>query len=315
MWRAKLSRHDREDAAQAHDVTALRALLAGIVDYAGLFPPAGLEMSTSVHNYAAYRASDEAWILGRFVVPVARLDELSEALIALGAQASPEWRLTAVAGADVAADMDRIRAFTRQQQGQGRARVDSLEAKLTSADAIERVARQRDAACSVFVEIPQDADVPSLVAAVKRANVNAKLRTGGVAAESIPSRESVVRFMRSCISAGVPFKATAGLHHPVRAEYPLTYESGAPLGLMFGFLNVFLAAGFMRHGMSDADALELLDERDAAALTATATTIRWRAAVLDEAQLDELRSAVALSFGSCSFTEPVEELRALALLS
>ncbi len=309
----ELSRHDREDAAKAYTVTALRALLAGIVDYAGLFPPAGLDMSTAVHNYAAYRASDEAWILGRFIVPAGRLDELSEALVALGAQAAPEWRLSVVAGADARSDLRRIGEFARRQQG--RARVDSVEAKLTSVDAIERVAADAVSGVTMFVELPLDGDIEPLVAAVKRANLNAKVRTGGVTPESVPSPASVVRFMRVCISASVAFKATAGLHHAIRGEYPLTYEAGAPVGIMFGFLNVFLAAGFVRAGMSDADALEVLDERDSDAFTTTPTTIRWRRAVLDEAQIDALRGSVALSFGSCSFSEPVDELRTLALLS
>ena len=312
MWRTELPGHDREDTAQAHTVTALRALLPGRVDYAGLFPPAGLDMAVAVHNYAAYRAGDDAWILGRFVVPVSRFDELSEALAALGAQAAPEWRLTAVAGADVEADLERVREFARKEQGH--ACVDSLEAKLTSADAIRRAAKTAQSDVTIFAEIPLDADIESLVAAVKAANIYAKLRTGGVTAESIPSPEAVLRFMRCCVSAEVPFKATAGLHHPIRAEYPLTYEPGAPLGLMHGFLNVFLTAGLLRSGLSDAEALELLDERDAAAFSATPSTLRWRGAVLDEAQIDALRGRVALSFGSCSFSEPVEELRKLAFL-
>jgi hypothetical protein len=312
MRRAKLPGHDREDEAQAHTVTALRSLLAGLVDYAGLFPPAGLEMSAAVHNYAAYRAGDDAWILGRFVVPVSRFEELSEAIDALGAQAAPEWRLTAVAGSDAAADLEHVREFTRNARG--RARVDSLEAKLTTANAIERVAKSATPDLTIFAEIPLDGDAEPLVAAVKRANIHAKVRTGGVTPESIPSPEAVLRFMRCCISAGVPFKATAGLHHPIRADYPLTYESGSPVGLMHGFLNVFLAAGFLTNRMTDADALELLNERDPAAFTTTPTTIRWRGAVLDESQIDALRGRVALSFGSCSFREPVEELRKLALL-
>ena len=312
MWRAELPGHDREDTTQAHTVTALRALLAGLVDYAGLFPPAGLDMAVAVHNYAAYRAGDDAWILGRFVVPVSRFDELSEALAALGAQAAPEWQLTAVAGADVEADVERVRAFVRKERG--RARVDSLEAKLTSGDAIQRAAKSAKSDVTVFAEIPLEADVESLVATVKAANIYAKLRTGGVTAESIPSPEAVLRFMRCCVSAGVPFKATAGLHHPIRSEYPLTYEPSSPLGLMHGFLNVFLAAGLMRSGLSDGEALELLDERDASAFSATPGTLRWRGAVLDEAQVDALRGRVALSFGSCSFSEPIEQLRKLAFL-
>jgi hypothetical protein len=310
--RAELSGHDREDAPKAHPVTALRALLAGLIDYAGLFPPAGLDISVAVHNYAAYRAGDDSWILGRFVVPVSRLGELSAELAALGSQASPEWRLTAVAGADVEADLKCVGDFARAAAG--RARVDALEAKLASAEAIRGAANAAGSDITLFAELPIGGDLETLLGAAKSANIKAKIRTGGVTPDAIPSPENVVRFMRCCISAEVPFKATAGLHHPIRAEYPLTYEPAPPLGVMFGFLNVFLAAGFMRNGMADADVLQLLDERDADAFSVTPTRVRWRDAVLDEARIEAMRGHVALSFGSCSFSEPVEELRTLALL-
>ncbi len=49
---------------------ALRPLLSGLIDYAGLFPPAAVSMADAVANYAAYRTSADAWALGRFVLPV-----------------------------------------------------------------------------------------------------------------------------------------------------------------------------------------------------------------------------------------------------
>ena len=82
---------------------------------------------------------------------------------------------------------------------------------------------------------------------------------------------------------------------------------------MFGFLNVLLAAGMMRNGLSDTDAAQLLDERDPGSFGATPTAIRWRQKMLDEEQTRSLRDEVMVSLGSCSFTEPVDELRALAL--
>jgi len=293
-------------------VSVLRALLAGVVDYAGLFPPAGLDMVGAVHNYAAYRAHDQAWMLGRFVVPAARLDDFSEQLGALGEQAGPEWRLSALLGADIDAGVERVRAFDRGHRG--RACVDSLEAKLESADSIRRAASAARRGFALFAELPVDGDLESLVGAVKEAGINAKIRTGGVTPDMIPSPATVARFIRCCIAAGVRFKATAGLHHPVRGEYCLTYEATAPIGAMFGFLNVLLATGMMQNGLNDTDAAQLLDERNPAAFTTTPTTIRWRDATLDEEQARALRDHVMVSFGSCSFTEPVDELRSLVLL-
>jgi hypothetical protein len=310
--RAELSWDHRQHAEETETVSALRALLAGVVDYAGLYPPAGLGMGAAVRNYAAYRAHDDSWMLGRFVVPAARLAEFTTELRALGDQAAPEWRLSAVLGADVEADVERVRAFNREHRG--RACADSLEGKVDSVEGIHRAAAASGSNFALFAEIPSGADTEMLIAAVKQASVNAKIRTGGVTTEAFPTPESVVHFMRRCISADVRFKATAGLHHAVRGDYRLTYDAAAPTGTMFGFLNLLFAAGLLYNGRSDADALAALDERDPGAFTTTPTTIRWRDIVLDEDRLRALRDRAFVSFGSCSFNEPVDELHALVLV-
>jgi hypothetical protein len=307
-----LPRHDRQHAQETEEVSALKALLAGVIDYAGLFPPAGVDMQVAVHNYATYRAHTDSWMLGRFVVPAARLDEFSTHLRGIGDQAGPEWRLSALLGADVEGDLDRVKRFDREHRG--RACVDSVEGKLVSPDAMQRAADRAGTSFAVFAEIPSDADVETLVDAAKRVGINAKIRTGGVTADVFPSPDAVVRFFRCCIDADVPFKATAGLHHVVRGEYRLTYDPTAATGVMFGFLNVLFAAGLMLEGSGDDEALQLLDERDATAFTATEADLRWRSFALDEARARSLRDHVLMSFGSCSFTEPVDELRTLVLL-
>ncbi|HEY4218327.1 MAG TPA: hypothetical protein VGM67_14395 [Gemmatimonadaceae bacterium] len=293
-------------------MTALRALLAGIVDYAGLFPPAALDMPTAVRNYASYCAEDAAWMLGRFVVPIARLDEFAAAREKIGDD-QPEWRLTGIAGADVAADLVRVREFNRAHGGQSS--IDSIEAKLGTVDAIRAAAAESAAdACSLFAEIPLEPDPAPLVQAIKAVGISAKLRTGGVTPEAIPSPAFVGRALRRCVDAGVRFKATAGLHHPLRAEHPLTYDTGAPVGVMYGYLNVFLSAAFMHEGMSDSDAERLLDERSVAAIQVSDSGIAWERFRLSTDQVRHIRSELAVSFGSCSFREPVDELRDLALL-
>jgi hypothetical protein len=55
---------------------SLRVLLANLIDYAGLFPPAALPMEEAVRNYARYREGEHAWMLGKFVVPRASADEV-----------------------------------------------------------------------------------------------------------------------------------------------------------------------------------------------------------------------------------------------
>lgn len=312
MRRAELSRHHRQHEEEVETVSALRALLAGVVDYAGLFPPTGADMPAAVHNYAAYRVRDDAWMLGRFVVPAARLDDFSGALRTLGAEAGPEWRLSALLGANVEADVDRVRMFDREHRG--RARIDSLEAKVDSEDAIRRLATAAGRGVAVFAEIGADSDVEALIGATKHAGINAKIRTGGVTSDVFPSPAAVVRFIRGCLAADVRFKATAGLHHAIGGDYRLTYDAQAPSGAMFGFLNVLLATGLLSAGMTDADATRLLDERDPAAFFIAPDKIRWRDATFDEDNVRSLRDRCMASFGSCSFTEPADELRALVRL-
>src|SRR5262245_38742298 len=56
---------------------AVNAFLAGIIDYAGLFPPALLPLQQAMTNYLRYRSCAESWMLGRFICPAARLKELA----------------------------------------------------------------------------------------------------------------------------------------------------------------------------------------------------------------------------------------------
>ena len=82
---------------------SLTTLLAGLVDYAGLFPPAALDMSDAVREYAGYRRGTHAWMLGRFVLPVGRLGEFeAAAATVLPTEPSQAWPLAVLAGADPA---------------------------------------------------------------------------------------------------------------------------------------------------------------------------------------------------------------------
>jgi len=146
---------------------------------------------------------------------------------------------------------------------------------------------------------------------VQRAGGFAKLRTGGVKPDSIPAVGDVAAFIVACAQRRLPFKATAGLHHPVRALYPLTYEADSPRAVMHGFLNVFLAAAFAWHGEHEIE--PILAETDPAAFRFD-DRAHWRDRSLDAAQVREARLQFAHSFGSCSFDEPVRDLESLGHL-
>lgn len=290
-------------------MNALASLLDGLVDYAGLFPPAALPMDAAVRNYAAYRAGAHRGMLARFVLPVARLDEFVREASAIdrGGDSDP-WPLSVLAGAGDAAT---IAAFNRAYGS--RWVIDSIEAKATSPEEVEALASAFDGFI-VYVEIPVNDALSSLVQAIAQADVRAKIRTGGVTADAFPAPAEVLRFLAECVQRQVPFKATAGLHHPLRGEYALTYAPDAERGTMYGFLNVFLAATLLHAGHAPATLLDLLEERDAAAIVADASGISWRGLHASAAQVAQARARFAGSFGSCSFEEPVQDLAALRLL-
>ena len=155
-----------------------------------------------------------------------------------------------------------------------------------------------------YVETTDLALIPELA----KRHLRAKIRTGGITADAFPSAHAVAAFLRACKAAGVAFKATAGLHHPLRCVKPLTYEPNAPTGLMHGFLNVFLAAALLDHAEA------ILEERDAHAFAFDHAGASWRGQRVSTDELTAMRNTFAISFGSCSFEEPIADLQELGWL-
>jgi len=297
----------------------IRAFLAGAVDYAGLFPPAALAMPEAVRAYRDYLAGADRWALGRFVVPAARLGELAEAATALAGAVEELWRISALVGPDIAGDLATIDGFNREHApGAGWAAVvDALELRAESEPAVAAIATAVHAAAAkgeVYVEIPSADDPGSLVAALGRHGFRAKIRTGGVTAAQFPPASHVARFIVACARAGVPFKATAGLHHPVRGVYPLTYASDSDGGTMYGFLNLFAAAAAALRGASVDEVRQLLERDDTPTLAIRPDKLSWGATAFEPGEVDAMRDHLAVSFGSCSFEEPLHDLRSLGLL-
>lgn len=294
-------------------MSAIHALLRQSIDYAGLFPPAALGMRAAVDNYLRYREGSDAWALGRFIVPATRLAEFEEAAGdgSSGGSRRQPWQLSALVGPDLAGDLDRITPFQRRQSGtvQGMT-VDTIEAKADAGIAIEEMMRMVPGRLQVYFELPIERDPTDLLATVARVGARAKVRTGGVTPQAFPSTADLARFIHACVRAKVPFKATAGLHHALRAEYRLTYEENSGKGVMFGFLNLFLATALARNGIGERDTYGILEESSPAAFRVDDGAISWRDQRLDRRALGHSRESI-VSFGSCSFTEPIAELQSL----
>ncbi len=308
---------------------AVDTFVSGLVDYAGLFPPASLDMALAVHNYNVYRSELHARILGRFVVPVARLHEFFDGAASFlpRRRGDEPWHLAGLGGARVADDLQTIAALhalppraagtTRETDAAApatRAVVETLEVKPATVAEIDALRAAVPQDIELTVEVPLTPDPAPLLAALARVHATAKIRTGGVTAEAIPTVADVARFLTGVAALRIPFKATAGLHHAIRGRYRLTYAPDSNEATMHGFVNVFAAAALARAGGSLDEVTSLLEETDSSVFRFGPAGLRWRDRQLSVAQLSDTREHFARSFGSCSFREPVQDLQAWGLL-
>jgi hypothetical protein len=295
---------------------ALRVLLRGVVDYAGLFPPASLDMAAAAGEYAMHRASPDEWMLGRFVLPAARLTEFEQAAKpVMPTEAWQSWALSALMSGDVEEDVARAEQFNERHMDKraGAVLVDTVELKVNSPRDVAHAGELLDRRFDTYMEVPVGEDPAALIEAIAKTHAKAKIRTGGTTADAFPSSAQVVRFIARCLGHNVGFKATAGLHHPLRNEYRLTYAPDAPRATMFGFLNVLLATAALAGGAGEKAATAILESRDLGKIEFTPDLVRVAEVELTLADIRRARDTMA-SFGSCSFREPVDDLRVLHLL-
>jgi hypothetical protein len=263
---------------------ARRALLAGLIDHAALFPPASMSLEDALAEDRRLRASPEAWMVGRFICPASRLEALVDAAggvkrlpaLSVVLDGDPHEDLRTAAGSGARVELVELRS----EQPQG------LRAAVDAALGGEHVA--------VYVE---GVDPGAL-----GQGLGAKIRCGGASAGAFPPPEAVAAFVCACVHAGVPFKATAGLHHPIR------HVDVATGFHMHGFLNLLAAAcaGYAKEA-GEQELTALLAEEDPAAVLAAL-------ARFDLAAVEGTRAGLLHAYGSCSIAEPVDDLRALGVL-
>jgi hypothetical protein len=300
-------------------MSAIRTLMMGLVDYAGLFPPAALDMPAAVKHYHEYLTGTDVWALGRFVLPIPRLGEFEAAAQGVLPRSAAEepWSLSALGTGDLETDLAAVRSFNvRHGPGAmlGHASIDVLDVKATTVAEVKRYAILGLAGIRTYVEIPIADDPRPLLAAISELGLRVKVRTGGVTPEVMPSAAELARFIVACNEQRVTFKATAGLHHPLRGDYKLTYAPDSAKAPMHGFLNVFLGAAFVFAGMGEDDVAAFLMEKNTRNIQVSKRGITWRGFHLNADQIGASRGG-AVGFGSCSFREPLEELGALGMLA
>jgi hypothetical protein len=297
--------------------------MSRVVDYAGLFPPAALPLEEAIRTYVRHRSGPHAWMLGPFVCPVGRLED---ALAILGKLQDDHpisvSLLGRATGKENAADfaeglrLDLKLAEAARKTGGQPVAFHSFEVKAPAgaapafADALAKAAAlSRRHAVQLFVELALDAELPRRLAAAAAAGLAAKFRTGGTSPQAFPSPQALARGLGAALRTPIAFKCTAGLHHPIRRH---DHELGTP---MHGFVNVFLAGvlGY-RFRWADAPIQACLEETDPQAFRIEPDGIAWREWRVSSREIEAGRASTALSFGSCSFDEPLSDLRALGWL-
>ena len=284
-----------------------RALMAGAVDYAGLFPPAQLPLADALAEYGRALAGADAWMLGRFIVPAAQLPALADAVVR-DAHDGRGWTVSAIVREHMDEDAAAVQAFNQRAANQ-HVRVDTIECRPSSSDSITWLAKTFSPAFTVHVEVGVGPTAPDDLRVVARHQLRAKVRTGGLAPDAFPAPASLVAFIESARDVGVPFKATAGLHHAMRGAYPLSDEVGAQSATMHGFVNLMLATATVGERLPTTTAAALLTRTDHSALVFDDERVRWADVELSIDAIGRMRAAQCVSFGSCSFREPADEYR------
>lgn len=316
------------------------ALMHGLIDYAGLFPPAQLDLDTAIKNFASYLDSDDRWMLSKFIIPASRLIEL-DAYASLFELNKPfHFSVTGKPSetvetfeAHIVQDLEKIRSF--KQELDHLVSPDLFEVRLpvnnTQDDGdldallawVDRSKAERGLShLQIFYEISWKGDWERNskrgIAALERFNsqrdpshpeAGLKLRCGGVDPAEVPSSEVVASALHLAAQHKLPFKATAGLHHPIR-HYREEYG-----GWMHGFVNLFIAGVLARRQHLTVDELTtIISETDAASFLFEEDQVSYKTWSIPLHGFEAERQQAMISYGSCSFDEPREDMQALNLL-
>jgi hypothetical protein len=299
---------------------SLHALLATSIDYAGMFPPCSLDLESALRNQAEYVRSPDAWMLGAFVLPVEQFDAARQLL----SQFDPLHPLRVAALGPKTTNADAF--LDALEKADAAIRWLSSNVDLVAISHIEMfLPHDVDLALldetrsilgdlPAFWEAPPDRAQGTIVLLAEHnsdadsATFGYKLRTGGVKADAFPTSAQIAEALVTPATHQLPIKFTAGLHHPIRQFRDEVKTK------MHGFLNVLGAAVLAAEHRWDAhQTLLMLEDESVDSFSFTDDFFAWHEWKIDIERLKYRRKFVT-SFGSCSFDEPREDLRALRLL-
>jgi hypothetical protein len=318
--------HGLIESTRESSLSSARAFFTELIDYAGLFPPAKQSLPEALRDYRSFRRSPYNWILGRFIAPLSQVEALSQllphdspqlALSVIGTTATSDLSPTET----ILLDLDAIATFNTTYKG--RIAIEVYETPLPqpekmAADWTHKVSAHIEklgiAHLSLFFETPlKESNSSGLQHLIKQLSNHAKektatpiglkLRCGGVTSDAFPTAKTLAHCLATCAQQGVPIKCTAGLHHPLHhTDEQLEAEP-------HGFVNLFGGAMLaIHHKLTEEQILDILKERDHVGFTFNEAGFKWRDLSLSHENIAHLRDDRVLSFGSCSFSEPLEDL-------
>lgn len=323
--------------------TTLKIFLNDLIEYAGMFPPAKLPFQEAFQNFLNYRSEKHHWILSRFICPVASFDVLCDALTSEQNLNQPV-RISALGGSLVPnySSTDEFQSEFALLKELENAHpvglcIETFEAKLSqdlvlttimnenhdelskeqtpfSQAIIQTLSNRPVQLRKILFELPFDGNHISIpvvrqmirefakvnsVISTQNVKVGLKVRCGG--SENIIATTPLIEIVQECALQRVPFKATAGLHHPV---FSLKRTE------KYGFMSLFWACAYcFANPQASIDQIsQVLTESNVQNFKFEVDESYWKSNIsINSKQIEESRR-LFLSFGSCSFDEPIQDL-------
>ncbi|MDQ3021611.1 MAG: hypothetical protein M3R36_13735 [Bacteroidota bacterium] len=318
---------------------SIKYFCENLIDYAGLFPPAKLSLSEAFGYYIKYRSSNYKWILSNFICPVKMFQDLKN-LIQSKHPDEKDINISVLGrgGHDLddfknnfQHDVNTWKDFISESGNT--LKTNTFEIKLHN----EIIANHNSKKISQLIDFISDTiqknisqpvfiffeeyigsewkkDIKCLINGIEIHNegnpdCGYKLRTGGVEPYTFPNPEKISYCIRECIDRQIKMKFTAGLHHPFRHfDKELSTK-------MYGFINIF-GAGIiaMRHNITNFGIKEILVDENPKNFIFTDESFSWKDWTIGIEDIDFARKNLVLSFGSCSFDDPTNDLKSFNLL-
>ena len=329
---------------------SLRTFMEGLIDYAGLFPPAELPLNEAINEYILQLKSENSKMLSRFIIHTSKLENLDQ-FIPLFEDVGP-LRLSVLGGGgnsneeylkNIKKNIEDIDNY--RQKHQKKIEINVIECKMPSnspsRETMEKASKLLNNSGLThyheFTQLPYvdmnystEVDesswdqeiIPTVQIISKIKNAGIKLRCGGVVKEAFPTVEQIAAMIQACVIAEVPMKFTAGLHHPIR-HFAEEYDE-----YMHGFINTFGAGIFATTFPKPKNSQEkyrmfillshMIDDQNSENFSFTNDSLIWKVGddrdtefKIETEKIKAVREKGMISYGSCSFQEPIDDLSKL----